>query len=75
MCRELAALVARSPFGQGAAWLVEVVRSAAAICDRASPVPGLTGPELAAGLRIAEQLRGDWRLVELFETDGNSPRQ
>ncbi len=74
MRRELAALVARSPFGQGAAWpVVETVQRQGICVTVLAPAPGLTG-ELAAeaellGLRIAEQLGVTGVLaVELFET-------
>ncbi len=74
MRRELAALVARSPFGQGAAWpVVETVQRQGICVTVLAPAPGLT-EELAAeaeqlGLRIAEQLGVTGVLaVELFET-------
>jgi 5-(carboxyamino)imidazole ribonucleotide synthase len=77
MRRELAALVARSPFGQGAAWpVVETVQQQGICVTVLAPAPGLS-EDLAAeaeqlGLRIAEQLGVTGVLaVELFEsTDG-----
>jgi 5-(carboxyamino)imidazole ribonucleotide synthase len=74
MRRELAALVARSPFGQGAAWpVVETVQRQGICVTVLAPAPGLPD-DLAAeaeqlGLRIAEQLGVVGVLaVELFET-------
>ena len=74
MRRELASLVALSPFGQGAAWpVVETVQRQGICVTVLAPAPGLTD-ELAAeaeqlGLHIAEQLGVVGVLaVELFET-------
>jgi 5-(carboxyamino)imidazole ribonucleotide synthase len=75
MRRELAALVARSPFGQGAAWpVVETVQSGGINTEVLAPAPGLSdklvheAQDLA--LRIAAQLNVVGLLaVELFETD------
>jgi len=74
MRRELAALVAHSPFGQGAAWpVVETVQRQGICVTVLAPAPGLSD-DLAAeaeqlGLRIAEQLGVVGVLaVELFET-------
>ena len=75
MRRELAALVARSPFGQGAAWpVVETVQSGGINTEVLAPAPGLSAAlvheaqDLA--LRIAAQLNVVGLLaVELFETD------
>lgn len=74
MRRELAALVARSPFGQGAAWpVVETVQRDGICVTVLAPAPGLS-EELAAqaeelGLRIADELGVVGVLaVELFET-------
>ena len=74
MRRELAALVARSPYGQGAAWpVVETVQQQGICVTVLAPAPGLSD-DLAAeaeqlGLRIAEQLGVVGVLaVELFET-------
>ena len=74
MRRELSALVARSPFGQGAAWpIVETVQREGICVTVLAPAPGLSR-SLAAeaellGLRIAEELGVVGVLaVELFET-------
>jgi 5-(carboxyamino)imidazole ribonucleotide synthase len=75
MRRELAALVARSPYGQGAAWpVVETVQSDGICVEVLAPAPDLAGrladdaQELA--LRIAGALGVVGVLaVELFETD------
>jgi len=75
MRRELAALVARSPFGQGAAYpVVETVQSGGINTEVLAPAPGLT-PERVheaqdLALRIASTLDVTGLLaVELFETD------
>jgi 5-(carboxyamino)imidazole ribonucleotide synthase len=72
--RELAAVVARSPFGQGAAWPVVETVQADGICVQViAPAPKLTG-ELAdeaqhLALRVAAELGVTGVLaVELFET-------
>ena len=76
MRRELCALVARSPFGQGAAWpVVETVQSDGINTEVLAPAPGLTSQQVDdaqdLALRIAEQLDVVGVLaVELFETDG-----
>ncbi|MFI6097311.1 5-(carboxyamino)imidazole ribonucleotide synthase [Lentzea sp. NPDC051213] len=71
MRRELAAVVARSPFGQGAAWpVVETVQSDGICVEVLAPAPRLDGAaaqELA--LKVAEALGVVGVLaVELFET-------
>ncbi|MFD5824907.1 5-(carboxyamino)imidazole ribonucleotide synthase [Lentzea sp. NPDC060358] len=71
MRRELAAVVARSPFGQGAAWpVVETVQSDGICVEVLAPAPALDGDaaqELA--LKVAEALGVVGVLaVELFET-------
>jgi 5-(carboxyamino)imidazole ribonucleotide synthase len=75
--RELAALVARSPSGQAAAWpIVETVQRDGVCREVISPAPGLP-PELAAeatdiALRIAGALGVVGVLaVELFEVEGS----
>jgi 5-(carboxyamino)imidazole ribonucleotide synthase len=74
MRRELAALVARSPFGQGAAWpVVQTVQRDGICVEVIAPAPQLD-PELggaaeALGLRLAGELGVVGVLaVELFET-------
>ncbi|WP_301177500.1 5-(carboxyamino)imidazole ribonucleotide synthase [Actinomadura geliboluensis] len=73
--RELAALVARSPYGQGAAYpIVETVQEGGICTEVIAPAPGLSD-DLAAeaqslALRVAEELGVVGLLaVELFETD------
>ncbi|MFD9698935.1 5-(carboxyamino)imidazole ribonucleotide synthase [Lentzea sp. NPDC059081] len=71
MRRELAAVVARSPFGQGAAWpVVETVQSDGICVEVLAPAPALDGDaaqELA--LKVADALGVVGVLaVELFET-------
>jgi 5-(carboxyamino)imidazole ribonucleotide synthase len=74
MRRELAALVARSPFGQGACWpLVETVQSNGICVEVLAPAPSVE-PSLAAqaqelALRVAVELDVVGVLaVELFDT-------
>jgi 5-(carboxyamino)imidazole ribonucleotide synthase len=74
LVRELAALVARSPFGQVAAWpVVETVQRDGVCHEVLAPAPGLD-PERAAeaqqlAIRVAERLGVVGLLaVELFET-------
>ncbi|MGH3861133.1 5-(carboxyamino)imidazole ribonucleotide synthase [Actinokineospora sp.] len=73
--RELAALVARSPFGQGACWpLVETVQVDGICVEVLAPAPELTEADALAAqdlaLRIATELDVVGVLaVELFETD------
>jgi 5-(carboxyamino)imidazole ribonucleotide synthase len=74
MRRELAALVARSPYGQAAAWpVVETVQEDGQCVQVLAPAPGLD-PDVAAdaqrlALRIATELGVTGLLaVELFET-------
>ena len=74
MRRELAALVARSPYGQGAAWpVVETVQREGICVTVLAPAPGLSDELSSAaeqlGLEIAERLGVVGVLaVELFET-------
>ncbi len=74
MRRELAALVARSPFGQGAAWpVVETVQRDGICVEVYAPAPGLSDELGSAaqelGLRVANELGVVGTLaVELFET-------
>ena len=74
MRRELAILVARSPFGQGAAWpVVETVQREGICVTVVAPAPDLPDPLAAEaerlGLRIADELGVVGLLaVELFET-------
>ncbi len=78
MRRELAVLVARSPFGQGAAWpVVETVQRQGICVTVLAPAPGLSerlGAEAEQlGLRIADELGVVGVLaVELFETAGGA---
>jgi 5-(carboxyamino)imidazole ribonucleotide synthase len=74
MRRELAALVARSPFGQAAAWpVVETVQADGQCVEVLAPAPGLPAERAAAiqelALKIADALGVTGLLaVELFET-------
>ncbi|HEY4456311.1 MAG TPA: 5-(carboxyamino)imidazole ribonucleotide synthase [Pseudonocardiaceae bacterium] len=75
MRRELAALIARSPFGQGAAWpIVETVQVDGICVEVLAPAPDLA-PDLAdqaqqLALSVADALNVVGLLaVELFQTD------
>ncbi|ACU40169.1 5-(carboxyamino)imidazole ribonucleotide synthase [Actinosynnema mirum] len=74
MRRELAALVARSPFGQGAAWpLVETVQKDGICVEVLAPAPDADRAAQAQdlALRVANELGVVGLLaVELFETEG-----
>ncbi|MEV6903765.1 5-(carboxyamino)imidazole ribonucleotide synthase [Amycolatopsis sp. NPDC051372] len=75
MKRELAALVARSPFGQGAAYpVVETVQAGGINTEVLAPAPGLSEERVHEAqdlaLRIASMLDVTGLLaVELFETE------
>jgi 5-(carboxyamino)imidazole ribonucleotide synthase len=72
--RELAAVVARSPYGQGAAWpVVETVQSDGICVEVVAPAPGLSEERAleaqGLALRLADELAVVGVLaVELFET-------
>jgi 5-(carboxyamino)imidazole ribonucleotide synthase len=72
--RELSALVARSPFGQGAAWPVVETVQADGICVLViAPAPGLPDDVAAAAQRLALRLAAELGVVgvlavEFFET-------
>ncbi|MFI0405065.1 5-(carboxyamino)imidazole ribonucleotide synthase [Actinomadura sp. 3N508] len=72
--RELAALVARSPYGQGAAYpIVETVQEGGICVEVISPAPGLPGDVAAEAQRLALAIAAELDVVgllavELFET-------
>jgi 5-(carboxyamino)imidazole ribonucleotide synthase len=74
MRRELAALVARSPFGQGAAWpVVHTVQRDGICVEVIAPAPGLNAELSSAASQLALRLAGALGVVgvlavELFET-------
>lgn len=76
--RELAALVARSPFGQGAAWpVVETVQRDGICVEAVAPAPGLSGEVAASAQRLALGLAAELGVVgvlavELFEAPDGS---
>ncbi|WP_199439476.1 5-(carboxyamino)imidazole ribonucleotide synthase [Umezawaea beigongshangensis] len=78
MRRELAALVARSPFGQGAAWpLVQTVQAEGICVEVLAPAPDVPAERAEAAqelaLRVARELGVVGVLaVELFEVDDES---
>jgi 5-(carboxyamino)imidazole ribonucleotide synthase len=75
MRRELAALVARSPFGQGGVWpVVETVQSNGICVEVLAPAPNMPEPDAQVAqelaLRIASELGVVGVLaVELFDTE------
>jgi 5-(carboxyamino)imidazole ribonucleotide synthase len=75
MRRELSALVARSPFGQGAAWpVVETVQSGGINTEVLAPAPGLTSKQGHEAQDLALRLAAELEVVgvlavELFETE------
>ena len=74
MRRELAALVARSPFGQGAAWpVVQTVQRDGICVEVIAPAPALDGELASAASQLALTLAAELGVVgvlavELFET-------
>lgn len=76
--RELAVLVARSPFGQGAAWpVVETVQRDGICVEAVAPAPGLSDEVAASAQQLALRLAADLGVVgvlavELFETPSGS---
>ena len=74
MRRELAALVARSPFGQGAAWPVVQTVQRDGICVQVlAPAPGLSDDLASAAQQLALRVAAELGVVgvlavELFET-------
>jgi 5-(carboxyamino)imidazole ribonucleotide synthase len=72
--RELSALVARSPFGQGAAWpVVETVQRDGICVQVIAPAPDLPGELASAAQELALRLAAELGVVgvlavELFET-------
>ncbi|MGH3517881.1 MAG: 5-(carboxyamino)imidazole ribonucleotide synthase [Haloechinothrix sp.] len=75
MRRELAALVARSPFGQGAAWpVVETVQSDGINTEVLAPAPELSADDAHRAQELALHIAAELGVVgllavELFETD------
>jgi 5-(carboxyamino)imidazole ribonucleotide synthase len=71
--RELAAVVARSPFGQGAAWpVVQTVQSDGICVEVLAPAPGLDPEKAEEAERLALAVAGELGVVgvlavELFE--------
>ena len=71
--RELAALVARSPFGQAAAWpIVQTVQESGICVEVIAPAPGLDDDTAAAASRLALRVAADLGVVgvlavELFQ--------
>lgn len=75
MRRELAAVVARSPFGQAAAWpVVETVQRQGICVQVIAPAPGLDDDTASAATRLALTIAHELDVVgvlaiELFETE------
>jgi 5-(carboxyamino)imidazole ribonucleotide synthase len=78
MRRELAALVARSPFGQGAVWpVVQTVQRDGICVEVVAPAPGLHAELSSAASQLAMRLAAELGVVgllavELFETVGGA---
>ncbi|AYE94572.1 5-(carboxyamino)imidazole ribonucleotide synthase [Mycobacterium paragordonae] len=76
--RELSALVARSPFGQGAAWpVVETVQRDGICVQVIAPAPDLAPAVASDAQRLALRLAAELGVVgvlavELFETTGSA---
>ncbi|MDQ1286542.1 MAG: 5-(carboxyamino)imidazole ribonucleotide synthase [Actinomycetota bacterium] len=74
--RELAALVARSPSGQAAAWpVVETLQTDGVCREVVAPAPGLAPETAVAATEIALRIAGELGVVgvlavEMFEVDG-----
>ncbi len=74
--RELAAVVARSPFGQGAAWpVVETVQSEGICVEVLAPAPGLDAGRADEAQRLALRIAAELGVtgvlaVELFDGPG-----
>jgi 5-(carboxyamino)imidazole ribonucleotide synthase len=74
IARELAAVVARSPYGQAAAWpVVETVQREGICVEVIAPAPGLDEEVAASAQRLALRIAGELDVtgvlaVELFET-------
>ena len=74
MRRELAALVARSPFGQGASWpVVQTVQRDGICVEVVAPAPGLSDEIRASASQLALRVAAELGVVgvlavELFET-------
>ena len=74
MRRELAALVARSPFGQGAVWpVVQTVQRDGICVEVVAPAPGLSDEIRASASQLALRVAAELGVVgvlavELFET-------
>lgn len=75
MTRELSAMVARSPFGQGATWpVVETVQRNGQCAVAIAPAPGLSEDRAAEAEHIALRIAAELGVVgvmavELFETE------
>ncbi|MGH3615477.1 MAG: 5-(carboxyamino)imidazole ribonucleotide synthase [Pseudonocardia sp.] len=78
MRRELAAQVARSPYGQAAAWpVVETVQADGQCVQVLAPAPGLHPDTAVAAQELALRIAGELGVtgllvVELFDTDGTA---
>ena len=74
IARELAAVVARSPFGQGAAWaVVETVQQDGICVEVIAPAPALSADQADRAQQLALRIAADLGVtgvlaVELFET-------
>jgi 5-(carboxyamino)imidazole ribonucleotide synthase len=75
MRRELAAVVARSPFGQGGVWpVVETVQSNGICVEVLAPAPGMLADDAEAAQELALRIAAELDVVgvlavELFDTE------
>ena len=75
IARELAAVVARSPYGQGGTWpVVETVQQDGICVEVIAPAPGLAGSVADEAQRVALRIASELGVtgvlaVELFETE------
>jgi 5-(carboxyamino)imidazole ribonucleotide synthase len=70
MRRELAALVARSPFGQGAAWpVVQTVQDNGICVEVIAPAPGLSAGRAEAAQRLALRIADELDVVGLLAVE------
>jgi 5-(carboxyamino)imidazole ribonucleotide synthase len=70
MRRELAALVARSPFGQGAAWpVVQTVQDDGICVEVIAPAPGISAARAEAAQRLALRIAHELDVVGLLAVE------
>jgi len=74
MRRELAALVARSPFGQGACWpVVETVQADGICVEVIAPAPGLSTSTADEAQRLALRVAEELGVVGVLAVERSRP--